>query len=162
MEEVVDVLGRLDRSEHGKVLEGELGGHHLGIQEEELGLGLFQDLWGQLIRHQRLRLVYVLQIISKRMGRVASIRIVLPAVEGDPLGQVLQLVRQSLLLDDAVVGDRTLAQRPLQTALCRHVELLESQLDHVLSGGLLVDGQIFEGLVAAERGRMGGRGDSYR
>lgn len=46
-----------------------------------------------------------------------------PATETYPLGQVLQLVGQSLLLDDAALRYADLAQREVRTGL-RHAELL--------------------------------------
>ena len=73
----------------------------------------------------------------------------LPAGHSDAFGQVLQLVGQPALLDDAAVRDRHLAEAVVGRRI-RDLELLQGQHHHLAGRRLLVNQQVLARLVGLE------------
>ena len=96
LEQVVDVLGAFNLSEDGKILQRQLNGHFDRVQVEEVNLRLAHKFASQFIWHQSLGALVILQVVATS--------------HTDPFGQILELILQAALLDDATIRHRHLAQ----------------------------------------------------
>jgi len=113
-------------------LECELDCDLNSVQLQKADRALPDEVGRHVVRHEWLGGAVGLQVV--------------PTAEADPLGQILQLVGEAALLDDAALGDAHLAQTEVVAGLC-DAELVQSQHHHLLRRCLLVHQQVFALLI---------------